>query len=151
MLEQLASLEQVYALCQDDPVRPHIPADQRIQPGKDVFVLRDDKENITAVICIAYTNAVPKDEKDLEYYAQAASQDGQHGSIAVAYTVWSYSKGAGREIILEAAKHIKETKGVTRFVTLSPLTDMAERFHLRNGAFLLNKGEECQNFEYENV
>ena len=65
--------------------------------------------------------------------------------------MWSYSKGAGREIIIEAAKHIKETKGCTRFVTLSPLTEMAERFHLRNGAVLLNKGETCQNFEYENV
>ena len=50
MLEQLASLEQVYALCQDDPVRAHIPADQRLQNGKDVLIIRDDKENITAVI-----------------------------------------------------------------------------------------------------
>ena len=139
----------MYAIIKDDPVRPHIPADQRLQQGKDVFVLRDDKENITAVICIAYTNAVPKDEKDLEYYAQAASQDGQHGSIAVAYTVWSYSKGAGREMVLQARDFIKEHRPVTRLVTLSPLTTMAERFHIRNGATLLAVHPYAQNFEYK--
>ena len=149
MLEKLETLEQVYAIVKDDPVRTHIPADQRLQQGKDVFVLRDDEENITAVICIAYTNAVPKDEKDLEYYAQAASQDGQHGSIAVAYTVWSYSKGAGREMVLQARDFIKQHRPVTRLVTLSPLTTMAERFHTRNGATLIAVHPYAQNFEYK--
>ena len=149
MLEKLETLEQVYAIVKDDPVRTHIPADQRLQQGKDVFVLRDDEENITAVICIAYTNAVPKDEKDLEYYAQAASQDGQHGSIAVAYTVWSYSKGAGREMVLQARDFIKQHRPVTRLVTLSPLTTMAERFHIRNGATLIAVHPYAQNFEYK--
>ena len=149
MLEKLETLEQVYAIVKDDPVRTHIPADQRLQQGKDVFVLRDDEENITAVNCIAYTNAVPKDEKDLEYYAQAASQDGQHGSIAVAYTVWSYSKGAGREIVLQARDFIKQHRPVTRLVTLSPLTTMAERFHIRNGATLIAVHPYAQNFEYK--
>jgi len=36
-----------------------------------------------------------------------------------------------------------------RIVTLSPLTEMAERFHLSNGARFLRKGDSCQNFEYE--
>jgi hypothetical protein len=148
VLEQLASLEQVYALCQDDPVRAHIPADQRLQPGKDVFVLRDDQENITAVICIAYTNTVPKDERELEYYAHAAGQDGQHGSIAVAYTVWSYARGSGREIVLRTRDWIKQNTPVTRLVTLSPLTEMAERFHIRNGATLVAVHPYAQNFEY---
>ena len=148
MLEQLTTLEQVYAVFKDDPVRPHIPADQRLQPGKDVFVLRDHQENITAVICIAYTNTVPKDERELEYYAQAASQDGQHGSIAVAYTVWSYSKGAGREMVLQARDYIRQHRPVTRLVTLSPLTEMAERFHIRNGATLVAVHPYAQNFEY---
>ena len=149
MVEKLETLEQVYALCQDDPVRPHIPADQRLQSGKDVLVLRDDKENITAVICIAYTNEVPTNEKELEYYSQAACQDGQHGSIAIAYTVRSYAKGAGREIVLQARDFIKQHRPVTRLVTLSPLTIMAERFHIRNGATLLAVHPYAQNFEYK--
>jgi GTP-binding protein EngB required for normal cell division len=68
---------------------------------------------------------------------------------AMFYTVWSYSKNTGRDVILEAARLIKKEKPhIKRFVTLSPLTDVAERFHLRNGAVLLEKGDECQNFEY---
>jgi len=149
VVERLETLEQVYALCQDDPVRPHIPADQRLQKGKDVFVLRDDKENITAVICVAYTNEVPSNEKELEYFSQAACQDGQHGSIAVAYTVWSYAKGAGREIVLQARDFVTANRPITRIVTLSPLTAMAERFHLRNGATLIAKHPYAQNFEYK--
>ena len=140
MLEQLASLEQVYALCQDDPVRPHIPADQRLQPGKDVFVLRDDEANITAVICVAYTNEVPKCEKDM-------STPGL--DVAVFYTVWSYNKGAGREIIMQALDLVKSQKPmVERYVTLSPLTQTATRFHQRNGAINIGIHKDCQNFEY---
>jgi uncharacterized protein YabE (DUF348 family) len=149
VVERLETLEQVYALCQDDPVRPHISADQRLQKGKDVLVLRDDKENITAVICVAYTNEVPSNEKELEYFSQAACQDGQHGSIAVAYTVWSYAKGAGREIVLQARDFVTANRPITRIVTLSPLTAMAERFHLRNGATLIAKHPYAQNFEYK--
>jgi len=47
-------------------------------------------------------------------------------------------------------QHIEQTKPhVNRFVTLSPCTEMATRFHLKNGAVLLNKYEEFQNFEYK--
>ena len=130
MLEKLETLEQVYTLCKDDPVRPHISGDQRLQKGKDVFVIRDDNKNITAVICIAYTNEVPTNEKELDYYTQVACQDGQHGSIAVAYTVWSYSKGAGREIVLQARDFVKNNRPVTRLVTLSPLTITVSYTHL---------------------
>ena len=81
-------------------------------------------------------------------FSQAACQDGQKGHIAVFYTVWSYSKGAGREVVNTVAKKLHESGRATRFVTLSPLTAMAERFHIRNGAELLEKHSSCQNFEY---
>ena len=126
---------------EDDPVRKGYSYDFRTTDGRQIFTIPNK-----AVVCIANTNKVPKTMKQLIRYSSPKATE-----CTIFYTVWSYSKGAGREIILEAAKHIKETKGVTRFVTLSPLTQMAERFHLRNGAVLLNKGEECQNFEYENV
>ena len=51
-------------------------------------------------------------------------------------------------MVLETAEYLKNERGIKRFVTLSPLTEMAERFHIRNGATLLAKGNECQNFEY---
>ncbi len=34
-------------------------------------------------------------------------------------------------------------------ITLSPLTEMARNFHLRNGAFELQVNEKTQNFEYK--
>jgi hypothetical protein len=160
MLSRL-DLQDVAQILPDDPVRPHISADWRIMCGREVYALYEDQysqyalpleEGKRAVICVGYTNRVPITEQQLDWMSSDSwSAEDTTPDTAVFYTVWSYSKGAGREIILEAAKHIKETKGVTRFVTLSPLTQMAERFHLRNGAVLLNKGELCQNFEYENV
>jgi len=70
--------------------------------------------------------------------------------IATFYTVWSYTKGAGTEIIFRVKEHIEKEKSyVNRFVTLSPCTEMATRFHLKNGAVLLNKYEDYQNFEYK--
>jgi hypothetical protein len=150
MLKKLETLEQVYPLVKDDPVRPKIAADWRIQNGREVYALYEDQyaeqdtvlfEGPRAVICVAYTNGIALTEQDLN--------NTQNPNTAMFYTVWSYDRGAGREIVLSTAKHIKDTReDIARFVTLSPLTEMAERFHLRNGAEFLRKGEYCQNFEY---
>ena len=140
MLEKLETLEQVYALIQDDPVRPHLAADWRMRSGREVYALKEDGET-TAVICVAYMDEVPTCEQDMKWPGI---------DVAVFYTVWSYKKGAGRKIVLDTANHIKKThSNVKRFVTLSPLTEMAERFHLRNGATLLAKHPYAQNFEYK--
>ena len=135
----------------DDPVRPHLPANWRTESERRVWVLEDDNDNtIRAIICVAFTEEAPITEHELDYYSQAACQDDQHGHVAVFYTVWSYSKGAGREIIIESGRKIKkEHPYVKRMVTLSPLTEMAEKFHLRNGAKFVRKGQKCQNFEYD--
>ena len=148
--------EIVDTIIKDDPVRPHLDADFRTSSHREVYALYESKyavehypdDDIRAIICVAYTNEVPKDEYELDLYSQQACQDGQKGDIAVFYTVWSYSKGAGREIVNTVAKQLHDNKRATRFVTLSPLTEMAEKFHLRNGAELLEKHNSCQNFEY---
>ena len=44
---------------------------------------------------------------------------------------------------------IKQSSHLNRLVTLSPLTAMAERFHLKNGAKLLQVNDDTQNFEYD--
>jgi hypothetical protein len=140
VLTKLETLEQVYALVKDDPVRPHLAADWRMRSGREVYALRENDE-ITAVICVAYMDEVPTCEQDMKWPGI---------DIAVFYTVWSYKKGAGRKIVLDTAKHIKKVHtNIKRFVTLSPLTEMAERFHLRNGATLLAKHPYAQNFEYK--
>jgi hypothetical protein len=71
----------------------------------------------------------------------------ENGNIAVAYTVWSRKRGAGREIINKLAEWSKKHH-CERLVTLSPLTPMATHFHITNGAKQIKVSEETQNFEY---
>ena len=54
---------------------------------------------------------------------------------------------AGSKLVFPIS-HVKQEHNVDRWITLSPLTEMAERFHIKNGASLLERGTECQNFEY---
>tara|TARA_Y100001972_G_scaffold94391_1_gene115881 strand:+ start:310 stop:732 length:423 start_codon:yes stop_codon:yes gene_type:complete len=124
----------------NDPVRPHIKKDWRTRCGREVYVLERDN-SIDAVICVAYMDEVPINEDDMKWVGM---------NHAVFYTVWSYKKGAGREIVNGVSKKIKAQKPwVKRFVTLSPLTEMARKFHISNGAKFIGKGDTCQNFEYE--
>lgn len=130
-------------IVKDDPVRPHLPMAWRIKHGREVYMLEDDTAGVPrAVVCVAYTDGVAIDENELDNTLDP--------NTAMFYTVWSYDKGAGREIIFSTAETIQREKPhIKRFCTLSPLTEMAERFHLRNGAVFLRKGKSCQNFEYK--
>ena len=82
-------------------------------------------------------------------HLQSALRDRNVGKIAIAYTVWSKKKGGGKLIVKEVFKKIKKSNHLNRLVTLSPLTEMARNFHLRNGAFELQVNKETQNFEYK--
>jgi hypothetical protein len=145
---KLISSSDSWHLFKDDPVRPHLSALFRTAPGREAFVLEDELTGKPrAVICVAYTNQVPQDERELDHFSQAAHQEDEQGSIAVFYTVWSYDRGAGREIVFAAQDHT-QARGCSRWVTLSPLTEMAERFHIKNGAVLHSRHSTCQNFEY---
>jgi hypothetical protein len=137
-------------LIKDDPVRPRFTYEWRTSPGREIWVLEnDDTGVIDAVLCVAFTTDVPETENELDLFSQAASQECGRCYVAVFYTVWSYSSGSGRAIVNQLAREILSTReDVSRWVTLSPLTEMAERFHLSNGAVLLRRGSECQNFEY---
>jgi hypothetical protein len=129
-------------IIKDDPVRPHITAEWRCRSGRQVYGLYTDEsyEQLRAVICVAYTDEVPTCERDMQWIGT---------DIAVFYTVWSYDRGAGRDIVFAVAEHIRNNNpDVKRFVTLSPLTEMAKKFHIKNGAKFLNRHMECQNFEY---
>jgi hypothetical protein len=129
-------------LISNDPVRPHIPFNERVGPGRGIFVLDDDSDKVRAVICVAYCKDIPTNELELKEYTHPL------GNVAVFYTVWSYDKGAGREIVNEVYDLLKKETAIQRFVTLSPLTEMARKFHLSNGAKFLAEYSDCQNFEY---
>ena len=105
-------------------------------------------------MCFAFTNKVPKNVIELDKFSKDAHLQSTHrdqnvGQIAIAYTVWSKKKGGGKLIVKEVFKKIKKSNHLNRLITLSPLTDMATKFHTRNGARLIQVNETTQNFEYE--
>ena len=137
----------------EDPVRPELDNDFRTGYGRKIYGVKY-KGEIHAVMCFAYTNEIPKSVEELEKlstdaFLQSAMRDQNIGKIAIAYTVWSKKKGGGKLIVKEVYKKIKKSNHLNRLVTLSPLTEMASKFHTRNGAKLLQINETTQNFEYK--
>ena len=138
---------------EEDPVRPELDNNFRTGYGRKIYGVEYLGE-IHAVMCFAYTNKVPKRVDELEKlstdaFLQTAMRDQSGGQIAIAYTVWSKKKGGGKLIVKEVFKKIKKSNHLNRLVTLSPLTDMATKFHERNGAKLIQINETTQNFEYK--
>ena len=137
----------------DDPVRPELSNDFRTSYGRKIFGVKY-KDEIHAVMCFAFTNKIPKSVDELDQFSkdaflQSVNRDQNVGKIAIAYTVWSKKKGGGKLIVKQVYKMIKKSNHLNRLVTLSPLTEMAKKFHLRNGAVSLQVNEETQNFEYK--
>lgn len=127
-------------LLKDDPVRPSIPSSSRVHDHAEILVLFED-DKPAAVVCVAYLDSVPTTEGEL----------GRVGdNVAAFYTIWSYAPGAGRRLIVEARNYIIFSKtSIKRFVTLSPKTEMARRFHISNGAHVLSDNETSVNYEYD--
>ena len=137
----------------EDPVRPELDNIFRRSYGRKIFGVKY-KDEIHAVMCFAFTNKIPKSVDELDKfshdaYLQSAQRDQNIGQIAIAYTVWSKKKGGGKLIVNEVFKKIKKSNHLNRLVTLSPLTDMAYKFHSKNGAKLIQVNETTQNFEYK--
>ena len=137
----------------EDPVRPELDNNFRTGYGRKIFGVRYKKE-IYAIMCFAYTNKIPTSVEELEKlstdaFLQSALRGQNVGKIAIAYTVWSKKKGGGKLIVKEVFKKIKKSNHLNRLVTLSPLTEMASKFHTRNGAKLIQVNETTQNFEYK--
>ncbi len=125
----------------DDPVRPHIPLEQRINEAAEILLLKTGEE-VLAATCLQWLKDVPEDEQDLV--------DMDHTKdVAVFYTIWSYAPGAGAKLLQEAAAWLKqEYSDIKAIVTLSPQTEMAKRFHLKNGASVRRQNETSVNYQY---
>ena len=137
----------------EDPVRPELDLIFRRSYGRKIFGVKYNKE-IHAIMCFGFTNEVPKTVKELDLmtrdaYLKSAHRDQNIGQIAIAYTIWSKKKGGGKLIVKEVFKMIKKSNHLNKLITLSPLTEMARNFHLKNGAIELQVNEETQNFEYK--
>ena len=135
-----------------DIVRPEYDVEFRISEDREVFAWGRSLvpyQVYSSLCCVAYTHEIPINMNQLTEYS--INHSPYRGDIAVAYTVWNCSntKGSGRSLILALQKHFKQDTRIQRLVTLSPLTDMAKKFHLSNGATLLSTNPESYNFEYE--
>lgn len=134
------------ALLADDPVRPQIPADFRVGEHSEIFVLLDSAGAPGAVLCVAYQHQIPAsvDQLLLGTLLTSSAPD-----VAVFYTIWSYGSGAGRQLISLAMERIRSVRaGIQVFVTLSPTTEMARKFHIRNGACEYRHNADSVNYLY---
>ena len=124
----------------DDPVRPDISAEFRVTNNRFVSALIEEKPQ--AIVCVSLHNFVPSAVQELELTTLDAD-------TAIFYTIWSYAPGAGAELLRETVANIKKQyPQVKNFVTLSPKTEMARRFHLKNGARVMRENAETVNYEY---
>ena len=97
------------------------------------------------MVCVSLHDFVPQTVEDLGVRSKTLT-------TAVFYTIWSYSSGAASELLFQTVAQIRRLyPTVTRFVTLSPKTEMARKFHLKNGAFVLQENDTTINYEYLNV
>jgi len=133
------------AYLKDDPVRPHIPHEERFGSNRAVFALTEH-DQVSAVVCARLCSTIPSSEQEL------LNDQTDNPDTAVFYTIWSYKPGAGQRLIREGLEQIKnQLPNVKRFVTLSPPTEMARRFHLKNGAHIFRVNEQSVNYEYIQV
>jgi hypothetical protein len=131
-------------LVADDPVRPEIPLDFRISDSSEIFVWTDEATGRPgAVVCVAYRCSVPSNVFEL------VERPVDVPSSAIFYTIWSYTPGSGRKLIRAAQQWIKTNRPeITEFVTLSPPTEMAKVFHIRNGAGIFRVNSDTVNYQY---
>jgi hypothetical protein len=126
----------------DDPVRPELPAEFRVSENRFISSIVEG-EDPKAMVCVSLCDYVPSSVAEL-------AEEALSPNTAIFYTIWSYAPGAGKELLIQTVDQIKsQFPNVTRFVTLSPKTEMAKRFHHKNGAFTLRENEDTINYEYK--
>lgn len=144
MLHVITDLsDKLLDLLKDDPVRPEIPVDQRVNENSQIYVLKDDEDRPLAVTCVKFLEKIPSSVDELADRAV-------NTNTAVFYTIWSYAAGAGRTLIEQAQANIRrEHPEVDTYVTLSPKTEMARRFHHKNGAKTYRENADSVNYKYD--
>lgn len=143
MLHTITTItDELETLIKDDPVRPEIPVTKRVNSNSRIYMLRDGDQT-QAVTCVKFLTTIPEAVDDLVEMVGSAT-------CAVFYTIWSYTAGAGRELIVETQKSIREEfPSIDTYVTLSPKTEMARRFHLKNGAGVYRENSDTINYIYK--
>ena len=130
-------------LIKDDPVRQELPPQFRVNANSKIFVLKDEQGQPQAVTCVKFLEGIPESVDDLAHAVV-------HTNTAVFYTIWSYAKGSGQQLISEAQQWIKNNNhDVQTYVTLSHKTEMARKFHLKIGATIYRENKDTVNYHYQ--
>jgi len=142
MLHTITTIsDDLAGLIKDYPVRPEIPLSDRVNSNSRIYMLKDGDQTL-AVTCVKFLKTIPSAVDDLVVIIGGAT-------TAVFYTIWSYTAGAGRDLIIAAQQSIEsEFPEIQTYVTLSPKTEMARRFHLKNGARELRENVDTINYIY---
>ena len=83
--------EDLTQLILDDPVRPEIPVTDRVNANSRIYMLKNGDQT-QAVTCVKFLSVIPAAVEDMVNIVESAT-------IAVFYTIWSYTAGAGRSLI----------------------------------------------------
>jgi len=149
-------------LIKDDPVRPDLFEDDacRFQGPFRVYAEADEVTgDIQAVVCVLLTAFVPSEEEDIRMIQSGdfflETEEGEsvfnlEPTVACPYSIWSYKKGAGSELIrslLEAISIMHPS--IDAVVTMSPKTDSALKFHMKNGAEMFDVNSDTINYAYD--
>jgi hypothetical protein len=142
-LYQVTELDDYFTkFIKDDPVRPNIPIEQRVNEYASIFALVDDDRIPMAMTCVQWLKDIPTEEEHLKTFEKGFD-------TAVFYTIWSYRPGYGADVLRLTARHILKYYPATKtLITLSPKTEMAKKFHLKNGAKIYQENETSINFLY---
>jgi hypothetical protein len=145
MLHIITSLaDQFLDYIKDDPVRPEIPKEFRVEKNRFIAALIED-ERPASMVCISLHDFIPESVQDLYRTVDTPT-------VCVAYSIWSYRPGSGRQLLQQVLPDLKKAyPSITSFVTLSPKTEMARRFHLKNGAIIFRENNTTINYQYSVV
>jgi hypothetical protein len=156
------SVEEHLDLIKDDPVRPNLfDADEaRFHGPFRVFAEVDDaSEEVQAVVCVVLSAFIVTEEDDLLMLANGEfsmeTEDGvdvthAEPTVACPYSIWSYKKGAGRQLISSLIEFVSVAyPTLDSVVTMSPKSDSALKFHTNNGAEMFSVNEDTINYLYE--
>ena len=138
----LVQLLQPDPILRDDPVRPNISPRRRIEgKNRNVYAWVEDKQ-ICAIVCVSQPESIPKTERELFVTGWIPTSN-----FVVLYSVWSYKPGCGSKLVNALVEKMR-SPGWFRIVTMSPQTEMARQFHLKNGAKVLQTNKTTVNYEY---
>lgn len=122
-----------------DPVRPTISVEDRINSNSVVYIYSSSGIEADAVLCVKFLSSVPASEYELLSTSS--------GSVVIFYSIWSNRSGSGKELLKVVYSMLKGF-GYKDFVTLSPCSELARKFHISNGASILRINDSSINYLY---